>query len=162
MLRDQQAAAAHALDAARSAAEEERARLSGEHVQLLARLEQQETSRQAVEAARMDTEQKLAARFDEIGRLTALLVGESEKVGKAAIDAEWLRSVNQTAQNFPKWWAVMPSSWRRRREHARYRRAGLFDAQGYLELYPDVAADGMDPMRHYILHGMVEGRAREG
>lgn len=162
MLREQEAAAAQALDAARSAAEEERARLSEEHVQLLARLEQQETARQAAEASRIGTEQKLAARFDEIGRLTALLVGESEKVSKAAIDAEWLRSVNQTAQNFPKWWAVMPSSWRRRREHARYRRAGLFDAQGYLELYPDVAADGMDPMRHYILHGMVEGRAREG
>lgn len=160
MLREQEAAAAQALDAARSAAEEERARLSGEHVQLLARLEQQETARQAAEASRIGTEQKLAARFDEIGRLTALLVGESEKVSKAAIDAEWLRSVNQTAQNFPKWWAVMPASWRRRREHARYRRAGLFDAQGYLELYPDVAADGMDPMRHYILHGMVEGRER--
>jgi len=38
------------------------------------------------------------------------------------------------------------------------RDCGLFDAGWYLARYPDVAADGMDPARHYHLHGAREGR----
>lgn len=34
----------------------------------------------------------------------------------------------------------------------------LFDSQWYLESYPDVAATGIDPAEHYILHGASEGR----
>jgi len=32
------------------------------------------------------------------------------------------------------------------------------DAQWYLEAYPDVAADGMDPVSHYLAFGWREGR----
>lgn len=34
----------------------------------------------------------------------------------------------------------------------------VVDPQWYLSTYPDVAASGMDPQRHYEEHGMVEGR----
>jgi hypothetical protein len=37
---------------------------------------------------------------------------------------------------------------------------GLFDAESYLAHYPDVQQAGMDPLRHYIWHGMGEGRRR--
>ena len=39
-------------------------------------------------------------------------------------------------------------------------RAGklAFDAAWYLEQYPDVAAAGIDPLRHYLDHGRYEGR----
>jgi Methyltransferase domain len=37
-------------------------------------------------------------------------------------------------------------------------RSGLFDRKWYLETYPDVAAWGIDPIRHYVLHGAIEGR----
>jgi len=33
-----------------------------------------------------------------------------------------------------------------------------FDAAHYLARYPDVEASGMDPARHYVLHGGLEGR----
>ncbi len=33
-----------------------------------------------------------------------------------------------------------------------------FDAKWYLKKYPDIAACGMDPARHYLLHGGFEGR----
>lgn len=33
-----------------------------------------------------------------------------------------------------------------------------FRADEYLRLYPDVAASGMDPLGHYLLHGRPEGR----
>jgi Rhamnan synthesis protein F len=34
----------------------------------------------------------------------------------------------------------------------------LFDKTWYLETNPDVAAAGIDPLRHYLLHGCAEGR----
>lgn len=38
------------------------------------------------------------------------------------------------------------------------RDSGLFDAAFYLERYPDVAADGRDPLDHFLKRGGVEGR----
>lgn len=38
------------------------------------------------------------------------------------------------------------------------RDSGLVDAAWYLQRYPDVAAAGMDPLQHYVLHGIGEGR----
>lgn len=38
------------------------------------------------------------------------------------------------------------------------RAAGLFDDKFYLKTYPDVAAAGIDPLLHYLLHGASEGR----
>jgi glycosyltransferase involved in cell wall biosynthesis len=40
----------------------------------------------------------------------------------------------------------------------RIRRSGLFFSRWYLESYPDVAATGVDPIRHYVRHGATEGR----
>lgn len=37
-----------------------------------------------------------------------------------------------------------------------------FDAQYYLQQYPDIAASGVDPEQHYLQFGMNEGRARNG
>lgn len=37
-------------------------------------------------------------------------------------------------------------------------RSGVFDVAWYLEQYPDVAASGWDPVRHYVLHGAGEER----
>lgn len=123
-------------------------------------LELEMIKRKEEEAARIAVEQKLATRFDEITKLTKLLVDEGGKVSKAAADADWLRQMSLVAENFPKWWAAMPKKLRRRLQHLRYSRAGLFDAQSYIEQYPDVGQDGMDPVRHYIMHGMLEGRTR--
>jgi hypothetical protein len=36
--------------------------------------------------------------------------------------------------------------------------AGLFDRDFYLRKYPDVAAAGVNPFRHYLEHGAEEGR----
>jgi hypothetical protein len=37
-------------------------------------------------------------------------------------------------------------------------RRALFDRAFYLREYPDVAAAGVDPWRHYLRHGAREGR----
>jgi hypothetical protein len=38
----------------------------------------------------------------------------------------------------------------------------LFDPAAYLALYGDVARDGMEPLTHYVAHGMAEGRVVPG
>lgn len=47
------------------------------------------------------------------------------------------------------------SLWRSARALAR---SGLFDADWYLEHYPDIAAAGWDPLTHYLEVGAAEGR----
>ncbi len=48
--------------------------------------------------------------------------------------------------------------WPLRRDDERKRRQGIFDAEFYLEKYPDVRAAGLDPLRHYVEHGASERR----
>lgn len=38
------------------------------------------------------------------------------------------------------------------------RQSSLFNAKWYVEKYPDVAKAGIDPARHYLVHGFKEGR----
>ena len=159
MLQDQEAATMAARNEI-SIVEQDLVRQTEENSQLEERLQKQEAAARSAEMARASTKQKLATRFDEIARLTAMLADESGRAGAFAANAEWVANMTRISEAFPGWWAVMPQDWRRRREHARYQRAGLFDAAKYLEIYPDVAENGMDPVRHYMLHGMAEGRQR--
>lgn len=46
----------------------------------------------------------------------------------------------------------------RKRAQALIQRSELFDAAWYLAQNPDVAQSGIDPARHYLLHGWLEGR----
>ncbi|MCR9179640.1 MAG: hypothetical protein NXH71_05330 [Erythrobacteraceae bacterium] len=112
------------------------------------------------EAARAVNEQKLAARFGELAQLTTIAAQETERANALQSNAEWLNNVRRLEEGFPTWWAIMPQAWQMRRKHRRYRGASLFDSEEYLAQYPDVAEQGMDPLRHYILHGMAEGRMR--
>ena len=43
-------------------------------------------------------------------------------------------------------------------EAALLQQSGLFNAQYYLQCYPDVEKAGVDPLRHYLMHGAWEGR----
>ena len=38
-------------------------------------------------------------------------------------------------------------------------RSGLYDEKFYLMKYPDIAATGVDPLAHYLIHGAKEGRS---
>ncbi|WP_051331618.1 glycosyltransferase [Methylocaldum szegediense] len=58
--------------------------------------------------------------------------------------------------------ATNPMAWKARLKQWRVykvlRASPLFDEAWYLSQYPDVAAAGIDPVRHYIVHGANEGR----
>lgn len=47
---------------------------------------------------------------------------------------------------------------RRRYERAMVAGSGLFDPDWYLQSYPDVAAAGVDPLRHFLENGASEQR----
>lgn len=49
-------------------------------------------------------------------------------------------------------------SWRVRQDIRDIKASGLFDSVWYLQRYPDVGAVGLDPIKHYVVHGAWEGR----
>lgn len=53
---------------------------------------------------------------------------------------------------------ILPPAMRRWRMAQLLQSRNHFDGEAYLAKYADVAEAGMDPLHHYILHGMAEGR----
>jgi chromosome segregation ATPase len=53
---------------------------------------------------------------------------------------------------------ILPPAMRRQRMARVLKSRDHFDGEAYLAKYTDVAEAGMDPLHHYILHGMAEGR----
>ncbi|WP_150295287.1 hypothetical protein [Sphingobium estronivorans] len=102
----------------------------------------------------------IEARFRELATLAKLLKTAEDDSSAAKDQRSWLLQLYSALDSQPHWWNLMPKAWRLRRQHERLRRMNLFDAKGYVERYPDIAAAGMDPVRHYVLHGMKEGRTR--
>lgn len=62
------------------------------------------------------------------------------------------------AHSLRKEWAKVRERYVRNRAIRLIRRSGLFDDAWYLKENPDVATSGIDPARHYLLHGWLEGR----
>jgi len=128
--------------------------------------EQEDAAHQALEQAResalarVAVERQLADRSNEITELAAKVAQETGRAEAAELETLWLREIRRLEEGFPRWWAIMPRTWRQRRAQRRYLQAALFDAEAYLAQYPDVGEGGMDPIRHYIMHGMAEGRNR--
>lgn len=98
------------------------------------------------------------AHLAETRILSNLLKASEGAADENARRTEWLRKVNAVLTGYPYWWAFVPKHWRMRWEQRRLLRKGLFDAESYLSRYPDVSASGMNPLRHYILHGISENR----
>ena len=105
-------------------------------------------------------EQQVETRLSDIVKLTAFLDQQEQKAALAVDNENWLQSVMERLMSHPRWWRLLPQRWQSRREHKSLKRSGLFDEVAYLEQYPDVRKSGMSPIRHYILHGRLEGRSR--
>jgi hypothetical protein len=102
----------------------------------------------------------LADRFREITYLTLLLREREGREDLQAQEIQWLTQVLLALLVTPRWWAALPLSVRRRRIRKLLNAMKLFDGDEYLRRNPDVAATGGDPLRHYLEHGVVEGRSR--
>ncbi|WP_156447977.1 hypothetical protein [Sphingobium sp. CCH11-B1] len=118
-----------------------------------------------------ETQEKLAVLLAELrasGEELERKSAEHEKERKAAVanlEQEatarlFMARISEVLmQRHPFWWNLTPKEWRSRRTYAALRRRGIFDAEKYCDMYPDVPAAGMDPLEHYIKHGMYEGRS---
>lgn len=121
------------------------ARLAAEQAELRAAVDRAEQANLEAHARHLEEERIVAERH-------------RAEMDQLVQHEEWLRQINAILLERPYWWAMMPAAWQRRQEQAVLRRRGLFDSQAYLQLNPDVAANGEDPVRHYLMHGMEEGR----
>lgn len=118
-----------------------------------------------------ETQEKLAVLLAELHAYGEELEKKSAESKKAqqAITARfeqeaaarlWMVRLSEALmQRRPFWWHLVPEGWRSRRTYATLRRRGIFDADKYCAMYPDVPAAGMDPLEHYVKHGMQEGRS---
>ena len=120
----------------------------------------QAVARTEATAATRAAEGKLADRFQELATLTHLLRQQENHTDEVKKHLDWVLALHQRTASQPKWWSLMPQSWRVRRERRKLQLAGLFNADAYLERYPDVAAAGLDPLDHYLRHGIYEDRVR--
>lgn len=105
-------------------------------------------------------------RDGEVAVLQDLLAEYERKLDCATRDNEWLRSVALAGLGPDRrgWRGVLARMgagelsrrwWRRELE-----RPGIFDPVAYLNANPDVAEARLDPLRHYLLHGLGEVRPR--
>lgn len=80
-------------------------------------------------------------------------------VDPARQQAEWVRELSVATWGRVPWWQeLMPLGWRLRAVKHYLAPGKRFNPETYLARYPDVAAAGVDPLLHYLRHGIAEGR----
>lgn len=132
------------LEEARAALEQVRASEREKHVETL-----------RDEKAR--SEARIKELFVEIATLTRLLKDAEAMDFEATASLELGRAILK-AIKLPKVWNILPAAQRLKRQKTLLRRSGLFDPEWYVTEYRDVAEAGVDPVRHYIEYGALEGR----
>jgi hypothetical protein len=108
------------------------------------------------QAPAIDPEQKKQA-----AGLTRRLRAAEEDAALQRSLVNLLLAMLQVLSDPGRWWlALLPGFWVRNIKSDRLRRKALFDTALYAKRYPDVSQSGMDPLHHYVLHGLEEGRVR--
>ena len=118
-------------------------------------------AREACEKAERDlsaNNEKLKGRYEELATLATFLREQEHRSDDLAEQLRWLSAANQHILSRPRWWNLMPRRWQQRRMRQKFEAAGLFDGEEYLLSHPDVRAAGIDPLEHYLRHGLKEGR----
>ncbi len=92
---------------------------------------------------------------DQLARERDGALAESEaRLGRI----DWLLKVNASILAAPAWWYLLPHRLKMHKIEQSLSRQELFDERSYLAIHPDVAASGSNPLEHYLLHGIREGR----
>lgn len=110
-------------------------------------------------------EDKVDERIGEIVTLTTLLADKERLARQSQDQIKWLQEVGAilaagSVSTKGRLLAMLPATFRSKRQQKLLKRCALFDGQAYLAAHPDVAADGADPLHHYLKHGMSENRRR--
>lgn len=144
-----------------------------ESARIHAALTEFSASRDALELALKDTREELKSSIQRLNSaqeavqaLEADLINAENSRRKVCQEADelnrkasWLSSLSQTLVLAQPQWGMMPSSWARKHRDKSLKAENIFDVQGYLAHYPDVAGSGIDPVLHYIRYGINENRS---
>ncbi|MDS0860105.1 hypothetical protein NUV25_20575 [Burkholderia pseudomultivorans] len=117
-----------------------------------------------------DLKASLNRRFRELGQLTRLLEEKERELAARERDVllyqkrlekikgtlSWKITAPLRKFEFPFFDGAQNKELKRRRRIIA--KSGLFDAEWYLQEYPDVAESGQDPILHYLIFGAKEGR----
>lgn len=103
-------------------------------------------------------EERISERFQEIATLTRMLRQQTINADARAAQIDWIKQVVDIMMHKDRWMSLLPARWHQAWILRKLARRELFDGASYLADYPDVAEVGMNPLRHYVLHGMHEGR----
>lgn len=109
-------------------------------------------------SANANADAQLVAKVSEVAGLVRSLAEREAVVKDLQGNLEWMRRINVAVNSSPLWWGLLLPKHRRARHRKRLKQLDIFDSQRYLAAYPDVAQAGVDPLKHYMLHGMAEGR----
>ncbi|MGE3843534.1 MAG: hypothetical protein AB7I50_18340 [Vicinamibacterales bacterium] len=110
-------------------------------------------------ADRVSAERKLWSRLDEIGTLTRLLQEKESRGGSLARDTQEESAVTIPGVFISGFMRFLPGRLRIRYQIQQLRKSGLFDPEWYVGYYEDIAKAGVDPYRHFIVHGAAERRS---
>lgn len=102
--------------------------------------------------------EKIAEQTDEIVILTRLVAQKREELADNR-SMLWLKQVLPLLYRRSAWIeGMLPSRIRQQQLLGKLKARNLFNAGAYLAANPDVAASGVDPLQHYLAHGIWEGR----
>lgn len=102
--------------------------------------------------------EKIAEQTDEIVILTRLVAQTREELSDNR-SMLWLKQVLPLLyRGSTRLEGALPSRIRQQQLLGKLKARKLFDAGAYLAANPDVAAVGVDPLQHYLAHGIWEGR----
>ena len=131
------------------------------------RLRAAETERDQLRAEAENSARKLEERFGELARLTRRLRDVEVQSEQQKHQLEAIRKARQATVRLLGRAIVAlgrynpdhpPRAAKLQRLAGRLKEAGVFDPDWYLERNGDVSAAGLDPVRHYLLYGVREGR----
>jgi hypothetical protein len=104
-------------------------------------------------------EERLAERFVEIAELTRLLANTQRENERLTAHIQWIHEIVPVLRR-----GGFRLKFLNRSDNAallaKLKAMRLFDAGAYLAANPDVARAGVDPLQHYLSHGLSEGRSR--
>ncbi|MBY4852191.1 hypothetical protein [Burkholderia contaminans] len=109
-------------------------------------------------------EGRLQERFREVAKLTQLIQERDQRLLDMQGQIEWLcRVISVLTKGFAtsnkaRWLAWIPAYFGHKWQKKSLKEQGLFDHEDYVSTYPDVLRANVDPLRHYVNHGIKEGR----
>lgn len=141
--------------------EGERGAVKAEAVRLERALAASEEGREAILAKLKKAEEALRDQGIERDAIARQLGEHKEKlIGYIYLSDKykWMRDIYIAGIGISAWWSIVPYYFRKKKEMRIISDMGLFDGDRYCRLNKDVEVDGVDPLSHYIIHGIAEER----